>query len=57
MRTDVVPLGLNSRAGAISSCHGSEAIAVGFRMAPAKAGSHRQEKLNLARVVRWLELG
>jgi len=38
MDTDVAPLGLNSRSRAISSSHGSEAIAVGHRMAPAKAG-------------------
>ena len=39
MATDVAPLGLNRKAQAISCSHGSEAIAVGHRMAPAKAGS------------------
>ena len=39
MAADVAPLGLNSKRRAISSFHGSEAIAVGHRMAPAKAGS------------------
>jgi hypothetical protein len=39
MSTDVAPLGLNSRPRAISSSHGSEASAVGHRMAPAKAAS------------------
>jgi len=38
MAPDVAPLGLNSRVWAIWSSHGSEAIAVGHRMAPAKAG-------------------
>ena len=39
MAKDVAPLGLNRKAQAISCSHGLEAIAVGHRMAPAKAGS------------------
>ena len=38
MATYVAPLGLNSRGRASSYSHGSEPIAVGHRMAPAKAG-------------------
>ena len=37
--TDIAPLGLNTRPQALSLSHGSEAVAVGYRMAPAKAGS------------------
>ena len=37
--TDIAPLGLNTRPQALSFSHGSEAVAVGYRMAPAKAGS------------------
>ena len=48
MATDVAPLGLNRKAQAISCSHGSEAIAVGHRMAPAKAGSGAVLDLNLA---------
>ena len=43
--TDIAPLGLNTRPQALSFSHGSEAVAVGYRMAPAKAGSARRAKM------------
>jgi hypothetical protein len=60
MATDVAPLGLDSRPRAITSSHGSEAIAVGHRMAPAEAGSGTVGgELNLApiRPSAWAVIG
>ena len=47
--TDIAPLGLNTRPPALSFSHGSEAVAVGYRMAPAKAGSAPSGELTQSR--------